>query len=271
MRAIIVIFAILVPFAHSAAAATSGRDRISHWDESSKVAVDHTAWGVFLSKHLDTAHPDGVTRVRYAKVGATDQRLLNNYIQSLARIDPVKLNKKEAFAYWVNLYNALTVRLILDHYPVNSIRDIRPSVFAFSPWKQQLVTVAGEKLSLDHIEHGLLRTHWKEPRVHYVINCASIGCPNLPERPLTGTALNMQLDRAARAFINHERGVHFDTKGRLIASSIYKWFSEDFGESEARILAHLRRYARPALNERLRTVRRIDRYEYDWTLNDSDR
>jgi hypothetical protein len=115
-----------------------------------------------------------------------------------------------------------------------------------------------------------LRPIWRDARIHYVVNCASIGCPDLPDRPLTGAAAEAMLDAAARAYVNHPRGfsVH---DGRLVASSIYRWFRDDFGGSEAAVLDHARRYAAPELLRQLRERRAIDAYAYDWSLNSAPR
>jgi hypothetical protein len=162
------------------------------------------------------------------------------------------------------------LRLVLERYPVKSIRDISlgGGLFTVGPWGAKLVAVKGERLSLDDIEHRILRPLWRDPRIHYVVNCASVGCPDVPPAPLTGANAEATLDAAARAYINHPRGANV-RDGRLTVSSIFRWYREDFGDSEAGVLAHLRRYAAPGLAAQLKDVRGIDRYEYDWSLNDA--
>jgi hypothetical protein len=127
--------------------------------------------------------------------------------------------------------------------------------------------VEGRRLTLDQIEHAILRREFDEPRIHYAINCASIGCPNLKASAWRADTLNADLDAAARAYINHSRGVSVAANGRVSASSIYQWFSADFGGSDARVLAHIRHYAAPALRARLEGADDISRYAYDWSLN----
>src|SRR5262249_29757114 len=180
------------------------------------------------------------------------------------------LDRREQFAYWVNLYNAATLRIVLDHYPVKSIRDISlgGALFQVGPWGAKVVTVKGERLSLDDIEHRILRPLWRDARVHYVVNCASIGCPDMPPAPLTGANAEAVLETAARGYINHPRGA-LTQNGRLVVSSLYRWYREDFGGSDAGVLAHLRRYALPPLAAEFSRVSAIDRYEYDWSLNDA--
>jgi hypothetical protein len=132
----------------------------------------------------------------------------------------------------------------------------------------KLVAVRGERLSLDDIEHRILRPLWRDPRIHYVVNCASLGCPDVPPVPLTGVNAENLLEAAARAYINHPRGAAV-RDGRLEVSNIYRWYRADFGGSEASVIAHLRRYAAPALADQLQGISAIDRYRYDWALNDA--
>jgi hypothetical protein len=132
------------------------------------------------------------------------------------------------------------------------------------------VSVEGRQLSLDDIEHGIMRPTFADPRVHYAVNCAAIGCPNLAPRAWRAETLDRDLDGAARAFINHPRGVMGRPDGSLRVSSIYKWFKEDFGGTDAGIIAHLRRYAGPVLLAKLTADARIFDDHYDWALNDVD-
>jgi len=250
------------------AAGARDLDRLAHWDSASTDVVDHNTWRQFLSDYVET-DGEGVNRVRYAAVSPEDKQRLDDYLDALAAQNPAQLNRNEAFAYWVNLYNALTVRLILDHYPVKSIREIKPHPFAIGPWKMELVTVAGVSLTLDDIEHGLLRAYWRDPRIHYAVNCASISCPNLLKRPFTGADLDSMLDRAARDYVNHPRGVKVNPDGKLTLSSIYKWYAEDFGGDEQAVIGHLLTYAEPALAAEIRAAKTIDGYEYDWVLNEA--
>ncbi len=160
MKPSIIIFCLCaLLFNASPVLAADDLDRLAQWDAANTDVVDHGAFGQFLSDYAEASR-DGVNRVRYAEVWPEDRQRLDGYIQALAAHNPTQLNRNEAFAFWVNLYNALTVRLILDHYPVKSIREIKPHPLAFGPWKMELVTVAGVSLTLDDIEHGILRAEW---------------------------------------------------------------------------------------------------------------
>jgi hypothetical protein len=238
-------------------------------DATSTQAVDHGAWDEFLRRYVKPGN-DGVARVAYGAVDDEIRRSLAEYIDRLQAVPVDGLARGEQLAFWLNLYNALTVKVVLDHYPVRSIRDIdiSPGLFADGPWDRKLVTIAGEALTLNDIEHRILRPIWRDPRLHYAVNCASLGCPNLPPVAFTAANVDAMLEAAARAYVNHRRGARLEG-GRLIVSKIYSWFQEDFGRSEAGVVAHLVRYADSALAESLRGRRGIDDYEYDWALNDA--
>lgn len=235
------------------------------YDAQSTRAADHSAWDGLLGRYLDSEHPSGVNRFDYAAVSPGDRRVLDEYLDELQSLSPASLNRDEQMAYWFNLYNALTVRVILDHYPVAGIRDISLPGSRGGPWKAALVTVEGRPLSLDNIEHDILRPLWGDTRIHYAVNCASIGCPDLAPRAYRGAILEEMLDEAARSYINHPRGVSSDGR-RLTLSSIYSWYKEDFGNREE-LYAHLLRYAEDEIAEAVRASKGRPRYRYDWALN----
>jgi len=239
-------------------------------ENQSEKRVDNTLWNAFLAKYLVDGD-DGVTRIAYGAVSEEDDARLDDYIAALEATDPATLSSDEQLSYWINLYNAVTVALILDHYPLNSIRKIKSGPFDFDgPWDDKLVTVAGENLSLNDIEHGIIRAVFDEPRIHYAVNCASIGCPNLRREAFTAATLDAALSEQARLYINHPRGVSVDEKGRVTASKIFTWFREDFGETEADVLNHVRAFADPDLLGALSGADDIRRYEYDWALNGAE-
>lgn len=220
--------------------------------------------------------PDGVARVDYArwKANGADLAALDAWILDAATRRPSAMARNEAYAFWANLYNALTLKVVLDRYPVASIKDIRstgvgldPRQF-FGPWRTRLVTIEGQRMSLDDIEHGTMRPTFRDARVHYAVNCASIGCPNILPRAWRAETLESELDAAARAFVNHPRAAAVLPDGRLRVSSIYKWFREDFGGDDAGVIAHLRRYAAPPLANALQNVTLLGEDSYDWSLND---
>ncbi len=226
-----------------------------------------------LSRYVSVGK-DGVNRVDYARwrANADDRKALDAYVLDLAARKPSAMSRDEAFAYWGNLYNAVTLKVVLDRYPIASIRDIKSdswfSLKAYTgPWQQERVTVEGRKLSLDNIEHDIMRPTFKDPRVHYVVNCASYGCPNLMNRAWRAATLEADLEAGARAFVNHARGVSVSASGGLTVSSIYKWFIVDFGGNDEGVIAHFRKYAGPELAQQLGGSPRIVSDAYDWSLN----
>lgn len=228
--------------------------------------VDHGDWQRLLDAYLVTEHPSGVYRFRYGDVRPEHRGTLRDYLQELQALDPRSLPGSEQLAYWINLYNALTVDLVLAHYPVESIRKIRPHFFAFGPWDMEVAEVAGQDLTLNDIEHRILRPLFREPRIHFAINCASIGCPNLSARAFTGANAESQLEDLTSAFLAHPRGMEWRSDG-LFLSSIFNWFAEDFG-GERGVLAFIARYVPAAAAGRLRNHDGSISYGYDWRLND---
>lgn len=270
VRWLITPFAVLLVLCLGTAAIAAPRARLwSKWTANtpgSTTTIDHYSWGVFLAKYT-VSSPDGITRVAYAKVTPMDQGFLGDYVNKVQLTDVASLNRREQLAFWINLYNALTVKVILEHYPVKSIQDIKPGIFSSGPWGEKYLYIDGEKLSLNDIEHRILRPIWKDPRLHYALNCAALGCPNLRRRPFTHENMDRLLEAGAVQYINHQRGVALK-QGGLVVSSIYKWFKKDFGGNDAGVLQHLRKYAAPALWKQLEGLNRISGYEYDWSLNE---
>lgn len=223
-------------------------------------------WAQILARYLHRG-ADGLTRVEYASLRASsaDMSLLAAYIERQSQARPSTMHRAQAMAYWANLYNALTIHVVAEHYPVASIRQIKSGIRK-GPWRRKLVTVEGKTLSLNTIEHDIMRPTFKTPLVHYMINCASIGCPNLKSSPWQAASLDADLEAAARAYINSPRGAHF-VDGKLNASKIYKWFKKDFGGTNAGVLSHLKQYANADLRAQLDGHGKIDKYIYDWGVN----
>ena len=244
------------------------------WEQqnsTSSTTIDHQQWSTFLSRYLRPGK-SGINLMSYGNVTGDDRKRLEAYVQKLQNTTISTFNRKEQFPYWVNLYNARTVLLILEHYPVESIRDITFGWFSFGPWDEKLMNVEGEQLSLNDIEHRILRPIWKDNRIHYAVNCASMGCPNLALEAYTASNSEALLEQSARDYVNHPRGVA--VKGQeLQLSEIYRWYQEDFAKNEPGLLQHLKQYANPPLKarlERLEKAGEIDfEYDYDWKLNTS--
>jgi Protein of unknown function, DUF547 len=243
---------------------------VGHTPGSTKV-VDHAAWDSLLKSHL-VVGKDGLNRIAYAKF-KPDHGKLKAYVASLEATDPGTLDRPEQWAFWANLYNAKTIDVVLDKYPVKSIKDVSlggglKALVGGGPWQAKIMKVAGQSMSLDDIENVVMRPTFKDPRVHYSVNCASVGCPNVPAVALTGANLDAQLDAGAKAFINSPRGIIIEG-GKAKASSIYDWFRADFGGTDAAVIAHMKTYAAPALKAKLDTITAIGDHDYDWSLADA--
>ncbi len=219
-------------------------------------------YNAFLAKYVTSEN--GLNLVAYDKVTDADERGLERYIESLSGIDISSYSDEQAMAYWFNLYNAKTVELILDKYPVKSIKKIG---FLTGPWDNKILTVRGQKISLNNIEHDTVRELYDEPRVHFAFNCASIGCPNLKKTAWEAATLDADLTEAAKAFISSPRGVRIDKNGNITASSIFKWYKEDFGASEADVISYLVKFAENEKKTALQNAKQIEDYDYNWELN----
>lgn len=232
----------------------------------STTRVDHAAWDDLLARYRNQGK-DGIARVAYRKFTDADRKVLTGYVTGLTKTPVSQLSRPQQFAYWVNLYNALTVRVILDNGIPKTIRDIdiSPGFLADGPWGKKLVTIEGREVSLNDIEHRILRPIFKDPRIHYAVNCASLGCPDLPAVAYTAANTEKQLEAAARAYVNHPRGAKL-VDGLLHVSSIYVWFAGDFGGEEG-VLRHLSRYAGPDLAKGIRKLTATAGHSYDWRLN----
>lgn len=263
-----------VLFGYGSAQAAPKAELWARWqkhDPGSTQKIDHGAWDRFLKQFVVAPHPSGIHRVRYQAVQPGDLRNLKIYLQAMQAVAISSHNRVEQKAYWINVYNALTVDLILARFPVASIRDINisPGFLSRGPWGAKLFGAEGERLSLDDIEHRILRPIWKDSRVHYAVNCASLGCPNLQPLAFTGENMEALLEKAAREFINHPRGVSIQN-GRLQVSSIYVWFQEDFGRDAEDLMEHWQKYADPKLAKALEKYSGGLAHDYDWRLNSAE-
>ena len=237
-------------------------------DDASEIVVDHAPWQRFLDRYV-APNDDAINLVAYGDVSAEHADELNGYVRTLASIDPRQLNANEQFAYWVNLYNALTVVVVLDNPSKSSIRRMGKGLFSFGPWDDELVTIAGEAVTLNDIEHRILRPIWRDHRIHYAVNCASLSCPNLSQQAFTAENTESLLAEAELAYVNHPRGVAL-VDGKLTLSSIYDWYADDFADSEQGLLAHLAE-RHPRLGAELAAYQGRIRYDYDWSPNASSR
>ncbi len=249
----------------SAAPAAKLIDFWSEYNDSS--TIDHQAWQNFLDEYL-VAGNNGVNLFKYSAVSKGDHKTLKTYLTTLQAIDPRQYNRAEQMAYWINLYNALTIDVVIDAYPTKSILKIGGSFFSPGPWNKKYLKIAGQKLSLNDIEHGILRPIWQDSRIHYVVNCASYSCPNLSAIAYTAENTEEQLTTAAKDYINNPRGITIDGDD-LLLSKIFDWYQVDFGNNEKELLEQLANHAEPELANRLLNHDGDIDYDYDWSLNEA--
>jgi len=251
-------------------------EEIEGWDasdESSVEGIEHSAWQDILDGYV-APDSSGVNLVDYEGLAANagDAARLNGYLDYLQGLDPRDYSRAEQMAYWINFYNALTVKVVLDGYPVDTIRDIHEGVVPYTgPWDDVHARVAGEDLTLNHMEHGILRPIWQDERIHYAVNCAAYGCPHLLDTAFTADNTEELLDTGARDYVNNPRGVDVVDDDFVVISSIYDWYTEDFGDTEESVLEHLIEYAEGDLAAFLEGFEGFIEYDYDWSLNRQER
>ena len=240
-------------------------------DPASNYFVDHSFLDCFLARYVIT-DSRGLNRVHYRRVSQTDKCELKRYLKYLQSIDVRTLNRDTQLVYWINLYNARVVSLILDHYRIQSVRQIKTNLLDLvGPFDDELLVVLGKPLTLNDVESGIIRPIWNDPRAHYALNCASYGCPNLRRQAWHVGNLEADLNSAAYRFLNSDRALRVGLFGRVKVTKIFKWYADDFGGSDQAILQHIRRYASPATCRKLKNVDSISGYFYDWSLNDASK
>ena len=256
------------------------------WRPAAAQAFDHrhAAWTALLRKHVVLIAGGSASQLRYAGM-ATDRAALKDYLAALAAVNRAAFDgfsKDQQKAFLINAYNAYTVELVLTKYPkLESIKDL--GSLLQSPWKQKVAPLFGAAMTLDGIEHDTLRARgrYDDPRIHFAVNCASIGCPMLREEAFVAERLEAQLDEQALRFMSDRSRNRFSTANqRLEVSKIFDWYGEDFRLGHrgiASLPAFCARYADalsavPAERELIRTEKApIAHLEYDWRLNDAAR
>lgn len=267
----LLLLAVLAPGAGWAGALAPRAELWERWlahDATSMRTLDHGDLEQFLVRYLRIGTGGG-HRVAYAEVDEQGRAMLERYLARLAAVPLEHYNRDQQLAYWINLYNALMLRLVLDHYPVASILGIGSGPGGTGgPWQLELIEVAGVWVSLADIEHRILRPIWRDPRVHYALSCAAVSCPSLHPEPYRGEVVDAQLSAAAMAYVNDRRCIQVE-RGRLLVSSLFRWYREDFGGSDHAVISHLMAYAEPRLAMALQRFDDIDGDMFDWRLNDA--
>ena len=270
--AVLLIITVLAFSLYISRSTSSIEDSEPFWNisnEKNVEQIDHQAWQVILDNYLVEDEASGINRFDYGEIDAEDRLLLETYLETMQAIDPREYSSLEQEAYWINLYNALTIKLIADNYPVESITKLGQSLTSFGPWDDPAAMIAGRNVSLNDIEHRILRPIWHDARIHFAVNCASLGCPNLQPEVFSSSRLETLLNKGAQEYLTHPRGLRFEN-GTLVLSKIFIWYSEDFGDSREEILKYLGNYVSPSVKEKLLKHKVDIDYEYDWSLNGLD-
>lgn len=238
-------------------------------------AFDHayTDYAAVLGRHVHWTADGHASGVAYAAL-KRDPAPLQAVLDSLSAVTPAQFeafDRAQQMAFLINAYNAFTLQRVLGRYPeLKSIRDL--GSLLRSPWKQPFFELLGQTRHLDWIEHERLRPDYSDPRVHFAVNCASIGCPALRPEPYRGDRLEAQLDDQQRRFLTDRTRNRFNAAdGRLRVSQIFKWFAEDFAGDPRAWLAERTELLADTAADRARIAAgdyRLDYLSYDWTLND---
>ena len=224
----------------------------------SDTAVDYSIYANLLKKYVHQGNVD----YRGFKM---EESKLDQYLKVLENVDSKRLSRDEQFAFYINAYNAWTIKLILSEYPgVKSIKDL--GNILRTPWKKKICRIDGDVITLDDSEHHILRPRFKDPWIHFAINCAALSCPFLASEPFLGSTLDRQLDDATRAFINNPKRNCLEGN-TLYVSLIFTWFSKDFNDD---VIGFFLKYADGNLKKELEVKKnsiKIKYLNYDWSLN----
>lgn len=230
--------------------------------------IDHSGWDTLLQRYVDER---GFVDYAAWKSAAADQQALDGYLRLLSSASLSGKTTREArLAFWINAYNAVTVKGILREYPTSSIRNHTAKLYGYNIWKDLVLPVEGRNYSLEQIEHEVLRK-LSEPRIHFAIVCASIGCPRLLNRAYTASELDEQLSVNAKAFFADKTKFTYDARRRTIqVSPILEWFATDFGATTADQMRTISPYLPDEAAKKLAQsgAANVGYLDYDWNLND---
>lgn len=257
-----VLVGLIVVMSHSAVAAPKAK-QIPFWndsEEASEFDADHSTWDSLLKKYV-IKHDSGINRFDYDSVSSADKARLRDYIKLLEQMDPRQMAKDRQKPYWLNLFNASLVFQILESKPDESIKEISERKLR----KKKRLTIALQKLSLDDIEHGILRPIFQDPRLHFALVGGTLGSANILSTAFTAENTDGLLNQNTKDFLAHSRGMAFNGE-RVVLSSIFKWYAKDFGENFEQMAEFLAQHL-PEKKKRLLQVASNARYDYDWNLN----
>jgi hypothetical protein len=232
---------------------------------------DYKVWGDLLSKYYDPARG-----MNYKALKAQDKNTLDGLRRQMATVDVQSLSRPDQLAYWINLYNISVVGIVVDHYPVESIRDLSTDpIVRLNVFKKDSVQTKKGAVSLNDIENDRIRSGFKDPRIHFAINCAAKSCPPIRPEPYVGSQIDQQLDNQAYKFLNGPNGVRVEKKsGELVlhTTKIMDWFGEDFDKWAGGVRGFLIRHVSPDKRKQIEAAGNqidIEFDDYSWKLNDA--
>ncbi len=232
---------------------------------------DYKAWGEILSKHYDPAKG-----MNYKALKAQDKKALDDLRRQMATVDVQALSRPDQLAYWINLYNISVVSAVVEGYPVESIKDLSTDpIIRLNVFKKASVQTKKGAISLNDVENTKIRDGFKDPRIHFAINCAAKSCPPIRPEPYTGAQVSQQLDDQARKFLNGPNGVRLEKDGSDLVvhtTKIMDWFGEDFDKWGGGRKEFLIRYVSPDKRKQIEAAAnrvKLDYGDYDWKLNDA--
>jgi hypothetical protein len=234
---------------------------------------DYGAWDQLLTRWYDPARG-----MDYKGLKAKDGKTLAELRERLAAVDAAALPPADRLAYWINVYNVNVVATVVDNYPVKSIRDISTDpIIRLNVFKKETVPVKGGAISLNDVENSKIRDAFKDPRIHFAINCAARSCPPIRPEAYTGARVGEQLDDQARKFLNDpRRGLQVESKGAtgivIHVTKVMDWFAADFEKWGGGQVAFIRKYVTPDKQKQIDAAKGkvgLDFYSYDWDLNDT--
>ncbi len=236
---------------------------------ASTASISHQAWQEILEEYVIDDDDSGIHLVDYESIADEALEQLDSYLTAMAEVEISRYNRDQQFAYWVNLYNAITVQVVVKNYPVASIKDISSGLLPLGPWDDALIEIEGHEVTLNDIEHQILRPIWQDYRIHFAVNCASISCPNLPTQAFTADNTETLLNSYADQYLQHARAFEIDDD-TLWLSSIFDWYQADFGTNEQTMLATLSAHLPSEKKAQLEKFKGNIDYRYDWSINSAN-
>ncbi len=265
MGLIVVLFGVLAPVNANAAVKSK---LIDFWDDReprSLIDVDHSAFAEILNTYVSINEGDGTPRFDYKAVSEADIAKLGEYLNYLQLLEPRQLTDPEAKAYWINLYNAATLNMVIEAVQDRNISKVQARGLPARRWRRNIVTIAQQELSLNDILNGVIRPIYKDPRVHYALFFCTLGGPDMPTEVFGGDNNDELLDRLQANYLSQGRAVRFEND-ELVLSEIFQSYDTDFAPDLPGLITYLKEHVPAATAERLDSDSDV-RFEYDWTLN----